>query len=83
MALNKRKKNLRSLKRELSNHEREIGRVFSSIDKFILDNVVKKNVDKITKATMKTPEKKLRNLKKVYLYHLLMQKLYIICHQSY
>ena len=45
-AVNKRNKELRSRKIDLSNHEREIGRVLSSVDKFILDNVVKKNVDK-------------------------------------
>ena len=60
-AVNKRNKELRSRKIDLSNHEREIGRVLSSVDKFILDNVVKKNVDKMTKTTMKTHEKKLRN----------------------
>ena len=63
-AVNKRNKELRSLKRDLSNHEREIGRVLSSVDKFILDNVVKKNIDKITKTTMKTHDKKLRSLTK-------------------
>ena len=42
----------------------KLGRVLSFVDKFILDNVVKKNVDKITKTTMKTHEKKLRNLTK-------------------
>ena len=63
-AINKRNTELRSLKRDLSNYEREIGRVLSSVDKFILDNVVKKNVDKITKTTMKTHDKKLRNLTK-------------------
>ena len=36
----------------------------SYIDKFILGNVVKKSIDKITKTTMKTHEKKLRNLRK-------------------
>ena len=61
-AVNKRNKELRSLKRDLSNHEREIGRVLSSVDKFILDNIVKKNRDKITKTTMKTHDKKLRSL---------------------
>ena len=61
-AVNKRNKERRSLKRDLSNEEREIARVLSSVDKFILDNVVKKNVNKITKITMKTHEKKLRNL---------------------
>ena len=60
-AVNKRNKELRSRKIDLSNHEREIGRVLSSVDKFILDNVVKKNVDKKSKTTMKTHEKKLRN----------------------
>ena len=60
-AVNKRNKELRSRKIDLSNHEREIGRVLSSVDKFILDNVVKKNVDKIINTTMKTHEKKLRN----------------------
>ena len=38
-AVNKRNKELRSLKRDLSNHEQEIGRVLSSVDKFILGNV--------------------------------------------
>ena len=36
----------------------------SSVDNLILDNVVKKNVDKIKKTTMKTYYKKLRNLTK-------------------
>ena len=36
----------------------------SSVDKFILDNVVKKNVHKINKTTVKTHEEKLRNLTK-------------------
>ena len=62
-AVKKRNKELRPLKRDLSNHEREIGRVFLSVDKFILGNV-KKNVDKTCKTTMKTHNKKLRNLKK-------------------
>ena len=61
-AVNKRNKELGSLKRDLSNHEREIGRVLPFGDNFILDNVAKKNVDKITNTTMKTHEKKLRNL---------------------
>ena len=39
-AVYKRNKKLRSLKRDLSNHEQEIGRVLSSVDKFILDKVV-------------------------------------------
>ena len=60
-AVNKGNKELRSRKLDLSNHERKIGRVLSSVDKFILDNVVKKNVDKIINTTMKTHEKKLRN----------------------
>ena len=63
-AINKRNTELRSLKRDLSNHEREIGRVLSSVDKFILDNVVKKNIDKITKTRMKTHDKKLKSLTK-------------------
>ena len=63
-AVNKRNKELRSLKRDLSNYEREFRRVLSSVDKFILDKVVKNNVGKITKTTMKTHEKKLRNLTK-------------------
>ena len=62
--LNKRNKELRSLKRDLSYNEWEIGRVLSSVDKFILHNVVKKNVDKITKTIMKAYEKKLKNLTK-------------------
>ena len=36
----------------------------SSVDNFILDNVVKRNVGKVTKTTMKTHERKLRNLTK-------------------
>ena len=36
----------------------------SYVDKFILENVVKKSIDKITKTTMKTHEKKLQNLTK-------------------
>ena len=63
-AVNERNKELRSLKRDLSNHEWEIGRVLTSADKFILDKVVKKNVGKITKTTMKTHEKKLTYLTK-------------------
>ena len=65
-AVNKRNKELRSLKRDLINHEREIGRVLSSVDKFTLGNIVKKSVDKITKTSMKILEKKLRNLTKRY-----------------
>ena len=38
--------------------------ILSSVDKFILDNVVKKNGDKTTKTTMRTHENKLRNLTK-------------------
>ena len=57
-AVSKRNKELRSLKRDLSDREWEIGVLSSDI---ILDNVAKKNLDKITKTTMKTHEKKLKN----------------------
>ena len=63
-AFNKRNKELTSLMRDLRNYEQEIGRVLSSTDNFILGNVVKKSVDRMNKITMKTHEKKLRNLTK-------------------
>ena len=52
-----------SLKRDLWKIEREIGSILSSVDKFILDAVVKKNV-RSANTTIKTHEKKLRNLTK-------------------
>ena len=43
--VSKRKKELRSLKKSLSTYEKEIQNILSSVDEFILDRVVEKNVE--------------------------------------
>ena len=63
-AISKRKKELRSLKRSLSTYEKEIQNILSSVDKFILDKAVEKNVEWSTINTIKTHQKKIRNLTK-------------------
>ena len=62
--VSKRKKELRSLKRSLSTYEKEIQNILSSVDKFILDKAVEKNVQRSTINTIKTHQKKVRNLTK-------------------
>ena len=63
-AIKKRKKELHSLRKDAVVYEKDLAKVSSSIDKYILDNAIKKNVDKCTVKTIKTHEKKLRNLTK-------------------
>ena len=63
-AASKRKKELRSLKKSLSTYEKEIQNILSSVDKFILDKAVEKNVEQSTINTIKTHQKKIRNLTK-------------------
>ena len=55
---------MRSLKRSLSSYEKEIQNILSSVDKSILDRAVEKNVERSTKTTIKTHQKKIRNLPK-------------------
>ena len=62
-AVSKRKKEMRSLKRSLSTYEKEIQNILSSVDKFILDRAVEKNVERSTKA-IKTHQKEIKNLTK-------------------
>ena len=63
-AVSKRKKEMRSLKRSLSTYEKEIQNILSSVDKFILDRAVEKNVERSTKTIIKTHQKKIKNLTK-------------------
>ena len=63
-AVSKRKKELRSLKRSLSTYEKEIQNILSSVDKFILGRAVEKNVEPSIISTIKTHQKKIRNLTK-------------------
>ena len=63
-AVSKRKRELRYLKRSLSTYEKEIQNILSSVDKFILDRAVEKNVERSTISTIKTHQKKIRNLTK-------------------
>ena len=62
-AVSKRKE-LRSLKRSVSTYEKEIQNILSSVDKFILDRAVEKNVERSTKTIIKTHQKKIKNLTK-------------------
>ena len=62
-AVSKRKE-LRSLKRSVSTYEKEIQNILSSVDKFMLDRALEKNVERWTKSTIKTHQKKVRNLTK-------------------
>ena len=63
-AVSKRKKEMRSLKRSLSTYEKEIQNILSSVDKFILDRAVEKNVEQSTKAIIKSHQRKIKNLTK-------------------
>ena len=63
-AIKKRKKELCSLRKDAVVYEKDFAKVLSSIDKYILDNAIKKNVYKCAVKTIKTHEKKLRNLTK-------------------
>ena len=62
--VSKRKKELRSLKKNLSIYEKEIQNILSSVDEFILDRAVEKNVEQKTKSTIKRYQKKIRDLTK-------------------
>ena len=64
MQSRKGKKELRSLRKDAVLYEKDLAKVLSSIDKYILDNAIKKNVYKCAIKTIKTHEKKLRNLTK-------------------
>ena len=55
---------MRSLKTSLSSYEKEIQSILSSVDKLILARAVEKNVERLTKTTIKTHQKKIRNLTK-------------------
>ena len=65
-AVSKRKKELRSLKRSLSTYQKEIQNILSTVDKFILDRAVEKNVEQSTikRSKRKTHQKKIKNLTK-------------------
>ena len=62
-AIKKRKKR-GSLRKDAVAYEKDLAKVLSSIDKYILDNVIKKNVYKCAVKTIKIHEKKLKNLTK-------------------
>ena len=55
---------MRSLKTSLSSYEKEIQNILSSVDKLILARAVEKNVERLTKTTIKTHQKNIRNLTK-------------------
>ena len=63
-AIKKREKELRSLRKHVFVYEKDFTKVLSSINKYILDNAIKKNVNKCAVKTIQTHEKKLRNLTK-------------------
>ena len=52
------------LRKDTAVYEKDLAKVLSSIDKYILDNAVKKNVYKCAVKTVKSDEKKLRSLTK-------------------
>ena len=61
--IKKRKKELQSLRKDAVVYKKA-WKILSSIDKYILDNAIKKNAYKCAVKTIKTHEKKLRNLTK-------------------
>ena len=63
-AIKKRKKELRLLRKDAAFYEKGLAKVLSSIDKYIVDNAIKKNFYKCAVKTIKTHERKLRNLTK-------------------
>ena len=62
--ITQRNQELRSLRKDAVVYQKDLAKVLSSIDKYILDNAIKKNVYKCAVKTIKTHEKKLRNLTK-------------------
>ena len=62
--LRKEKKELGLLRKDAALYEKYLAKVLSSIHKYILDNPIKKNIYKCAVKTIKTHEKKLRNLTK-------------------
>ena len=46
MAIKKRKKDLRSLRKDAVVYEKNLAKVWSFIDKYVLDNAIKKSVYK-------------------------------------
>ena len=63
-AIKQRKEDLGSLRKDAVVYEKGLGKVLSSIDTYILDNAIKENNYKYAVKTIKTNEKKLRNLTK-------------------
>ena len=59
-AASKRKKEMRSLKKSLSTYEKEIQNILSSVDKFILDRAVEKNVERSTEPSSKRIKRRLK-----------------------
>ena len=59
-AVSKRKKEMRSLKRSLSTYEKEIQNILSSVDKFILERAVEKNVERSKRASSKHIKRRLK-----------------------
>ena len=59
-AASKRKKEMRSLKRSLSTYEKEIQNILSSVDKFIIDRAVEKNVERSTEPSSKHIKRRLK-----------------------
>ena len=63
-AIKKRRDECYRLKKQLQNIRTEICSFFSSIDKYIMLHLIDQNVQKMVKLTIKTHEKKLKNLTK-------------------
>ena len=62
--MKKRKKHLQSLRNGAAVYQKDLAKIVSSIDKYILDNAIEKNVYKCDVKTLKTHKKKLQNLTK-------------------
>ena len=62
--IEKRKKELQSLRKDAAVYDKDVPKLLSSIDKYILDNKIKKNVYKHAIKTIKTHENKLINFTK-------------------
>ena len=52
-AIKKRKKELRSLRKDTAAYEKDLAKDFFSIDKCILDNAIKKDIHKSTVKTLR------------------------------
>ena len=78
-AIKKRRDERYRLEKQLQNIRTEICSILKSIDKYIILRLIDQNVQKMVKVTIKTHEKKLKNLtKKTQCYPLHQQKPYLI-----